>query len=129
MQKNIIWLKFTINYSLFKLNYNWRHCSAISLTVVMLCVCPKRVCVWNNELVCKAVRLALSCQTSAISLPFILIPMFLSHLTEHSRSTVKSSLKIFLTNPFKLNPRASKSDFVRATQGHFKVGPVTINNE
>ena len=34
--------KFTINNSLFKLNYNWRHCSAISLTVVM-CVCTKRV--------------------------------------------------------------------------------------
>ena len=30
--KNIIWLKFTMNYSLFKLNYNWRHCNAISLT-------------------------------------------------------------------------------------------------
>ena len=34
----------------------------------------KRVCVCNKELVCKAVRLAFSCQTSAISLPFILIP-------------------------------------------------------
>ena len=31
--KNIIWLKFTINYSLLKLNYLWRHCSAPSLTV------------------------------------------------------------------------------------------------
>ena len=40
----------------------------------MLCVCTKRVCVYYNELVCKAVRLAFSCQTSAISLPFILIP-------------------------------------------------------
>ena len=58
-------------YSLFKFNYNWRHCSAISLTVVMLCVCIKRVCVRNTELVCKAVRLAFSCQTSAISFPFI----------------------------------------------------------
>ena len=27
--KNIIWLKFTINYSLFKFNYNWRHCFTI----------------------------------------------------------------------------------------------------
>ena len=34
--KNIIWLKFTINYSLFKFNYNWQHCSAISLTVMCL---------------------------------------------------------------------------------------------
>ena len=74
--KNIIWVynKFTINYAVFKFKYNWRHCSAISLTVVMLCVCTKRVCVCNNELVCKAVWLAFSCQTSAISLPFILIP-------------------------------------------------------
>ena len=28
--KNTIWLKFTINYSLFKFNYNRRHCSTIS---------------------------------------------------------------------------------------------------
>ena len=48
--KNIIWLKFTINYSLFKLNYNWRLCSAISLTVVMFCVCTKEVCVCNTQL-------------------------------------------------------------------------------
>ena len=41
--KNITWLKFTINFSLFKHNYNWQHCSAISLTVIMLCVCTKRV--------------------------------------------------------------------------------------
>ena len=68
-----ILLKFTINYSLFMLNYNWQHCSAISLTVIMLCVCTKRVCMCNYELVCKAVWLAFSCQTSAISLPFILI--------------------------------------------------------
>ena len=68
--KNIIWLQFTINYSLFKLNYNWRHYYAISLTVVMLCVCTKRVCMCNTELVCKAVRLAFSYQTSAIALPF-----------------------------------------------------------
>ena len=40
----------------------------------MLCVCTKRVCVCNNETVCKAVPLAFSCQTSAISLPFIRIP-------------------------------------------------------
>ena len=39
---NIIWLKFTINYSLCKFNYNRRHCSSISLTVVM-CVCTRRV--------------------------------------------------------------------------------------
>ena len=64
--KTIIWL----NYSLFKLNYNWRHYYAISLTVVMLCVCTKRVCMCNTELVCKAVRLAFSYQTSAIALPF-----------------------------------------------------------
>ena len=32
------------------------------------------MCVCNTELVCKAVRLAFSCQTSAISLPFIPIP-------------------------------------------------------
>ena len=44
------------------------------MTVVMLCVCTKRVCVCYTELVCKTVRLACSCQTSAISLPFILIP-------------------------------------------------------
>ena len=50
--KNIIWLKFTISKSLFKLNYNWRHCSAISLTEIILCVCTKRLCVCNNELVC-----------------------------------------------------------------------------
>ena len=72
--KNIIWLEFTRNYSLFKLNYNWQHCSAISLNVVMLCVCTKRVCVCDTELVCKAVRLAFSCKTSAISIPFILLP-------------------------------------------------------
>ena len=40
----------------------------------MLCVCTKRVCVCNTELVCKAVRMAFSCQTSAIALPFIPIP-------------------------------------------------------
>ena len=73
--KNMIWLKFAINKSLFKLNYNWQHCSAISLTVVMLCVCSKRVCVRNIKLVCRAVRLAFSCQTSAISFPFIPIPL------------------------------------------------------
>ena len=72
--KNIIWLKFTLNYSLFKFNYSWRHCSAISLTVVRLCVCTNWVCVCNSALVCKAVRLALSCQTSASSFPFIPIP-------------------------------------------------------
>ena len=49
----------------------WKYFNNISLTVIMLCVCTKRVCVCNTELVCKAVRLAFSCQTSAISLPFI----------------------------------------------------------
>ena len=44
------------------------------MTVVMLCVCTKRVCVRFTELVCKALRLAFSCQTSAISFPFIPIP-------------------------------------------------------
>ena len=72
--KNIIWLKFTVNYSLFKFNYNWRHCSAISLTVIMLFVCAKSVCVRFTKLVCKAMRLAFSCQTSVISFPFIPIP-------------------------------------------------------
>ena len=42
----------------------------------MLCVCTKRVCVCYTELVCKAVRLAFSCRTSVISLPFIPIPWF-----------------------------------------------------
>ena len=41
ISKNKVWLKFTINYSLFKLKHNWRHCSAISL-IVMLCVCTKK---------------------------------------------------------------------------------------
>ena len=35
---------------------------------------PKNVCVRFTELVCKAVRLAFSCQTSAVSFPFIPIP-------------------------------------------------------
>ena len=35
--------KFTIHYSLFKLNYGWQHCSAISLTAVMLFICIIRV--------------------------------------------------------------------------------------
>ena len=68
--KNIIWLKFTINYLLFKLNYNWWHCSTISLTVVMLCDCTKRVCVRIPNLSAKQC----SWQTSAISFPFIPIP-------------------------------------------------------
>ena len=65
---------FTKNYSLLKLNYHWRHCSKISLTVVMLCVGTKRVCVCNTELVCKVVGQPFSCQISAISLPFNPIP-------------------------------------------------------
>ena len=39
-----------------------------------LTVFTKRVCVCNKELVCKAMQMAFSCQTSAISLLFILIP-------------------------------------------------------
>ena len=71
--KNIIWLEFTINYSLFQLliiiddivlQFPW---------LSMLYVCIKGVYKCNNKLVCKAVRLAFSCQTSAISLLFILI--------------------------------------------------------
>ena len=61
-------------------NKNSLFCLSLTMTTlfcnfldcnVMLCVCTKRVCVRNNELVCKAVRLAFLCQTSAISLPFI----------------------------------------------------------
>ena len=40
----------------------------------MLCVCTKRVCVRFTELVCKAVPLAFSCQTGAISFHLIPIP-------------------------------------------------------
>ena len=48
--KNILWLKFTKNGSLFKFNNNWRYCSAISLTVVMLYVCTKEcACVIPNS--------------------------------------------------------------------------------
>ena len=39
-----------------------------------VCVCTKRVFVKFTELVCKATRLAFSCQTSAISFPFIPVP-------------------------------------------------------
>ena len=49
----------------------YKYSKKISFTVVMLCVCTKRLCVCDTELVCKAVRLNFSCQTSAISLPFI----------------------------------------------------------
>ena len=42
----------------------------------MLCVCTKRVCVRFTVLVCKAVQLAFSCQTSSILFPFIPIPWF-----------------------------------------------------
>ena len=49
----------------------------------VLCVCTKRVSVCDTELVCKAVRLAFSCQTSVISLPFIPIPW---HTTDESKS-------------------------------------------
>ena len=44
------------------------------MTVVMLCVCTKRMCVRFTLLVCKAVRLAFSWHTSAISFTFIPIP-------------------------------------------------------
>ena len=77
--KKIIWL--SVQYKLLvihELNYNWQHCSAISLTVVMLCICSKRVYVRFTEIVCKAVRLAFLCQTSAISFTFIPIPCFRS---------------------------------------------------
>ena len=94
--KNIIWLKFTINLSLFKLNYNWRHCSAIYLTVVMLCLYQKaRLCMCDNGLVCKALRLAFSCQTSAISLLFILIPWL---VTISKVSSFKAVNKIEIVN-------------------------------
>ena len=53
--------------------YNGRHFSAISLTVIMLCVCTKRICK-VYKLVCKTARLAFSCQTSASSFLFIPIP-------------------------------------------------------
>ena len=42
----------------------------------MLWIWTKKMYMCDNKLVLKAVRLAFSCQTSAISLPFILIPWF-----------------------------------------------------
>ena len=42
----------------------------------MLCVCTKKLCVCDTELVCKAVRLAFSSQNCAITLPFILVPWY-----------------------------------------------------
>ena len=48
-------------------------CNFLDCTHVV-CLYQKSVRVCNTELVCKAVRLAFSCQTSAISLPFILNP-------------------------------------------------------
>ena len=69
--KDILWLEFKINYSFFQLliiiddivlQFPW---------LSMLYVCIKGVYKCNNELVCKAVKLAFLCQT--ISLPFILI--------------------------------------------------------
>ena len=71
--KNIIWLKFTINYSLFKLNYNWWHCSAISLTV-MLCVITKRVRVCDNELVCKQCDWLSHARQAPFPFPLFLFP-------------------------------------------------------
>ena len=59
-----------------------------------VCVCTKRVCVKFTVLVCKAVRLAFSCQTSAISFPFIPIPC--SYTVEcllHSLSSLFNNLK------------------------------------
>ena len=95
---------FTINYSLFKFNYNWRHYSAIPLTVVMLCVCTRRVCVKFTTLVCKAVRMAFSCQTSAISFPFIPIPWFNLPLVnlEMSNTTIFKSNFLFSSASYKL---------------------------
>jgi len=47
---NITRLKFSIKYSLFKLNYNWQHCSAISLTMSCCVFVPKEcVCVITNS--------------------------------------------------------------------------------
>ena len=56
-----------------------------------VCVCTKRVCVKFTVLFCKAIRLAFSCQTSAISFLFIPIPWFESHLQRklYSRSRFK----------------------------------------
>ena len=81
--KNIIWLKFT---------KTTRYSSLIIIDDIVLqfldwSVCTKRVCVCNNELVCKALRLASSCQTSAISLPCIFIPW-------HKRVTGSIELQI-----------------------------------
>ena len=98
-----IWLKFTINYSLLKFNYNWRHCSANSLTVVMLCVCTRRVCVRNTELVCKVVRLAFSFQTSAISFPFIPIPSLILACKLSNLGLLKFSLVNALRLIYKFN--------------------------
>ena len=72
--KNIILLKFTINYSLFKPYYNWQYCSALSLTVVILCVCTKRECVCDNKVVCKAVLLAFHARPVPFPFPLFLFP-------------------------------------------------------
>ena len=44
----------------------------------IMCVCTNRVFVCNKEPVCKAVLRAFSCQTSAISIHFILVPCFIT---------------------------------------------------
>ena len=101
--KNIIWLQFTVNHSFFKFNYNWRHCSPISLTVVMLWVCTKRVCVRNTELVRIAVWLAFSCHTSAIFFPFIPIPWFqleIENFFSSCQSLFKKKLKVMIENMY-----------------------------
>ena len=47
-----------------------RHVSEWVSDWVSECVCTKRMCVKFTVLVCKAVRLDFSCQTSAISFPY-----------------------------------------------------------
>jgi len=89
--KNIIWLKFTINYSLFKLNYNWRHCSAISLTVTMLCVCTNSVRVlYRTRLQSSATGFLMSDQHHFFSLYFYSLSE--THMTVEEED---DSLEIF----------------------------------
>ena len=67
----------------------------------MLCVCIKRVCVCYKELVCKAVRLTFSCQTSAISLPFILIPCVVSIIQDMFTYCTEDRICILFTVTFR----------------------------
>ena len=81
---------FIVNCLLnIKFNYNWQHCSAISLTVIMLCVCTKRVCVKLTVLVCKSVRLQLSHARPA---PF---PSLYSYSLDHCYNFETSKAKIW----------------------------------